>query len=106
MKNKPNTPRPHPCCACGRIIPILYPELKRLREDHEAIMRFILEKEEAETRYLTAEETWNHVGISESTLLRCQRRGEITVAKMKKGKKYFRDRDVERLRRAYWGREL
>lgn len=104
MKTKP-TPRPQPCCACSHIIPILYPALKQLREDHYKIMRFILEKEEAETVYLTAEETWNRVGISESTLLRCQGRGEIEVAKRSKGKRYFRDRDVERLRREYWGRE-
>lgn len=52
-----------------------------------------------------AEYTRNRVGISESTLLRCQQRGEIEVAKRAKGKKYFRDEDVERLRKSYRGIE-
>lgn len=45
------------------------------------------------------------VGISDSTLLRCQQRGEIEVAKRAKGKKYFLDADVERLRKSYRGIE-
>lgn len=52
--------------------------------------------------YRDAEYTRNRVCISESTLLRCQRRGEIAVALRTKGKKYFLDSDVERLRDGYW----
>jgi len=92
------------CCACSRVFQILYPELKQLRADHQKICNYILDKQEVETKYLDAEATWNRVGISESTLLRCQRRGEITVAKVEKRKKYFRDCDVERLKKEYWGR--
>lgn len=51
--------------------------------------------------YRNAKYTRNRVCISESTLLRCQRRGEITVAKRTKGKRYFLDSDVERLRNSY-----
>ncbi|SEL88878.1 hypothetical protein [Parapedobacter koreensis] len=94
-----------PCHACGTLLRMLYPKLKRLQEDHSEIMRFILEKREADTVYRSAEYTLDRVGISESTLLRCQRRGEIRVAKVIRGKKYFRDEDVERLRREYWGQE-
>jgi len=49
-----------------------------------------------------AEYTRNRVGISDSTLLRCQQRGEIEVAKRAKSRKYFLDKDVERLRKSYW----
>jgi len=49
--------------------------------------------------------TCERVSISDSTLLRCQQRGEIEVAKRAKGKKYFRDEDVERLRKSYRGIE-
>ncbi len=94
-----------PHCACCRTYSLLYPDIQRIRADQQEILNHILDKLEAETEYLTAEETWKRVGISESTLLRCQRRGEIAVAKVEKRKKYFRDSDVERLRRAYWGRE-
>jgi len=93
------------CCTCAKVFQILYPELKQLRADHQKICNYILDKQEAETKYLTAEQTMERVGISESTLLRCQHRGEITVAKVEKRKKYFRDSDVERLRKEYWGRE-
>ncbi|WP_157278817.1 MerR family transcriptional regulator [Olivibacter sitiensis] len=43
----------------------------------------------------------DRVGISESTLLRCQRKGLIRVAKMENGKKLFRNEDVENLRKVY-----
>lgn len=92
-----------PCCACAKAFRMLYPELKQIRADQQEILNYILEKQEAE--YLTAEQTMDRVGISERTLQRCQRRGQIAVAKMKNRKKYFSHRDVERLRREYWGRE-
>jgi len=92
-----------PCSACGRIYGLLYPKLKQIRADQQEILNHILDKQE--TEYLTAEQTMERVGISESTLLRCQHRGEITVAKIAHRKKYFRECDVERLRKEYWGRE-
>ncbi|GGG89816.1 hypothetical protein GCM10007415_25110 [Parapedobacter pyrenivorans] len=92
-------------CVCGRIIGILYPELKQIRADQQEILNYILEKQQAEIEYCSAEQAMDRIGISQSTLLRCQRRGEITVAKFIERKKYFRDRDVERLRREYRGRE-
>lgn len=94
-----------PHCACCRACTILYPYIQRIRADQQKILHHIDDKQEAETNYLNARETWKRVGISESTLLRCQRRGEITVAKTDKRKKYFRDCDVERLKKEYWGRE-
>ena len=53
--------------------------------------------------YRDTKYTCDRVCISESTLLRCQRRGEITVARRTKGKKYFLDSDVECLRSRYRG---
>ena len=94
-----------PCCACAKAFRMLYPELKQIRADQREILNYIFERQEAETEYLTAKQAWKRVGISESTLLRCQQRGEITVAKIEKKKKYYRDRDVERLRKEYWGLE-
>lgn len=94
-----------PCCSCQYANYVIYPELERLRAGQQEILNFIRQKEEAETVYLDAEKTCDRIGISESTLLRCQRRGEIAVAKTHKGKKYFRKRDVERLRKEYRGLE-
>jgi hypothetical protein len=105
MKNatRRNVRPPH--CACCRAYGLLYPDIQRIRADQQQILNYILEKQEAETEYLTAKQTIDRVGISGRTLLRCQQRGEITVAKIKNRKNYFRHRDVERLRREYWGRE-
>ena len=94
-----------PHCTCCRAFSLLQPHIQRIRADQREILDYILDKQEAETEYLTAEQTMERVGISESTLLRCQHRGEITVAKIAHRKKYFRDCDVERLRREYWGWE-
>jgi len=104
MKQDASKRRAHHC-ACKRIVGILYPKLRQIRLDQQEILNHIVDKQEAETKYLTAKQTEKRVGISESTLLRCQQRGEITVAKVDKRKKYFRDCDVERLRREYWGLE-
>lgn len=92
-------------CACCRVHPLLYPDIQRIRAGQQEILDFIRQKEEAETVYLDAEKACDRIGISDSTLLRCQRRGEIAVAKTHKGKKYFRKRDVERLRKDYRGLE-
>ncbi|MFC7524202.1 hypothetical protein ACFQRK_09630 [Parapedobacter sp. GCM10030251] len=91
-------------CVCCKVYSLLYVDIQRIRADQRNILNYVRDKQETEIRYLTAKETWERVGISESTLLRCQQRGEIAVAKVKKRKKYFRDCDVERLRREYWGR--
>ena len=85
-----------PHCPCCKVYS---------RADQREIMNYILEKKEAEIEYFSAEQAMDRIGISQSTLLRCQHRGEITVAKFIERKKYFRDRDVERLRREYRGRE-
>ncbi|MFC3198133.1 hypothetical protein ACFOET_10975 [Parapedobacter deserti] len=92
-----------PCCACAKVFVMLYPELKQIRADQQEILNHVLEKQEAETAYLDAAQTMDRVGISARTLMRCQQRGEIAVAKIKNRKKYFRDSDVERLRREYRG---
>ncbi len=82
---------------------IILPELKQIRADQQEIIRYILGKKEAETIYRDAKYTMDRVGISESTLLRCQHKGLISVAKIENNKKLFRDTDVERLRKVYWG---
>lgn len=53
------------------------------------------------TVYRSAAYAVERVGVSASTLLRCQQRGEIAVAKTHKKKKYYLDSDVERLRKSY-----
>lgn len=92
-----------PHCACCRVYYLLYPDIQRIRAAQQEILDFIREKQEAEVEYLSAEQALDRIGISHRTLLRCQRRGEITIAKKHKGKKYFRKHDVERLRKTYWG---
>ncbi len=49
-----------------------------------------------------AEYVKSHVGISTETLYRLQRDGYI-CAKRERNKRYYRDTDVERLRRSYRG---
>lgn len=50
-----------------------------------------------------AEYVKSHVGISTETLFRLQRDGYICIAKRERNKRYYRDTDVERLRRSYRG---
>ena len=50
-----------------------------------------------------AEYVKSHVGISTETLYRLQRDGYICIAKRERNKRYYRDVDVERLRRSYRG---
>lgn len=95
---------PLPCQRCAHLFRLLYHEVTDLKEHTKKIHHFILNKEAEETVYRDAEYVLNRVGISESTLLRCQHKGHIRVTKVHRGKKYFRDVDVERLRREYWGR--
>ncbi|GAA4786182.1 hypothetical protein GCM10023231_12640 [Olivibacter ginsenosidimutans] len=96
---------PAPCHCCAHLFRLIFAEVTDLKEHTEKISRFILNKEAEETIYRDAVYVLDRVGISDSTLLRCQRKGQINVAKLSKGKKQFRDQDVERLRREYWGLE-
>ncbi|WP_448138059.1 MerR family transcriptional regulator [Sphingobacterium siyangense] len=50
-----------------------------------------------------AEYVKSHVGISTETLYRLQRDGYICIAKRERNKRYYRDIDVERLRKSYRG---
>lgn len=50
-----------------------------------------------------AEYVKSHVGISTETLYRLQRDGYICIAKRERNKRYYRDVDVERLRKSYRG---
>lgn len=101
------SPKGHvPCTHCAHLFHLLYLEVKGLKEHTLKIQRFIFKKEEEETVYRDANYVLDRVGISKSTLLREQHKGSIGVAHVKNGKKYFKDRDVERLRRAYWGLDV
>jgi len=96
---------PAQCHCCAHLFRLLYHEVTDLKASTKDIHRFILNKEAEETVYRDAVYVMDRVGISDSTLLRCQRKGQIRVAKLLRGKKYFRDQDVERLRKGYWGRD-
>lgn len=93
---------PAPCPQCAYLLRLLYREVRGLKEYTIEIQRFILQKEKEETVYRDAAYTMDRVGISKSTLLRCQNQGEIRVAKIVNRKKLYRDQDVERLRKTYW----
>lgn len=95
---------PAPCPRCAPLLPILYKDVKDIKALMELVHRFILQKETEETIYRDAVYAMDRVGISESTLLRCQHRGLIRVAKLERGKKFFHNQDVERLRTQYWGK--
>jgi len=96
---------PAPCHCCAHLFRLLYHEVSGLKEHTEEIQRFILNKAAEETIYRDAAYVMDRVGISKSTLLRCQNNGAICVAKIVNKKKLFRNQDVERLRRNYWGLE-
>ncbi|WP_134089102.1 hypothetical protein [Olivibacter sp. XZL3] len=91
-----------PCHCCAHLFRLLYHEVKGLKEHTEKIHGFIFNKEAEETVYRDAAYTMDRVGISKSTLLRCQNQGIIAVAKVLNKKKLFRDQDVEHLRNTYW----
>lgn len=94
-----------PCHCCAHLFRLIFAEVTDLKEHTEHIRSFILNKEAEETVYRDAVYVMDRVGISDSTLLRCQRKGQIRIAKLLRGKKLFRDQDVERLRREYWGKD-
>ena len=50
-----------------------------------------------------AEYVKSHVGISTETLYRLQRDGYICIAKRERNKRFYRDVDVELLRKSYRG---
>ncbi|QNL51972.1 hypothetical protein H8S90_10560 [Olivibacter sp. SDN3] len=95
----------HDCnCSESKLLSNIYRSIVDLQQKQDKILLFILQKEAEETIYRDAVYAIDRVGISESTLLRCQRKGMIKVAKLERGKKFFRDQDVERLRMQYWGK--
>ncbi len=82
----------------------LLQEIGEIKDLLLKIVHVLLTLEDDEMPYRDARYVMDRVGISESTLLRCQQNGHITVAKTIKNRKYYRDKDVERLRNIYWGK--
>ena len=106
MEHLNQTKAVHTCmhCANRKLLANLYQICHQLAIGQEEILQRIRRAEEEQTVYRDAKYLLDRVGISRSTLLREQHKGAIAVAYVKNGKKYFRDQDVERLRRVYWGR--
>lgn len=61
-----------------------------------------IRQRQSETVYRDAKYAMEFIGISESTLARHQRKGQLAVAKIDRGKRYFRQQDLERFKREYW----
>lgn len=89
-------------CACCRRLHLLYPELLQIRNDQREILKYILKRQEAETVYLPTTEVLIRASISAMTLWRCEKRGLIQPAKRIGRRKYYREVDVEQLRKMYW----
>ena len=89
MISKASPKGPAPCTHCAHLFHLLYQEVKGLKEHTMEIQRLILKKADQETIYRDAVYAQNRVGISDSTLLRCQRKGMIKVAKGRTVQKIF-----------------
>lgn len=76
--------------------------LSALRKEYADLKQYLSDQAEVETIYRDAEYAMEFIGISESTLARHQRKGDLVVAKMDKGKRYFRQQDLERFKKDYW----
>lgn len=53
MKTYSQQPGRPPHCACCRAYVLLYPDIQRIRADQQEILNYILDKQKAETKYLT-----------------------------------------------------
>ncbi|PRD45539.1 helix-turn-helix domain-containing protein [Sphingobacterium haloxyli] len=73
-----------------------------LRDEYADLKQQLSSQVEQETIYRDAEYAMEFIGISESTLARHQRKGQLAVAKIDRGKRYFRQQDLERFKREYW----
>jgi len=76
--------------------------LSALRKEYADLKHYLSDQTAVETVYRDAEYAMEFIGISESTLARHQRKGDLAVAKMDKGKRYFRQQDLERFKKEYW----
>lgn len=76
--------------------------LSALREEYAALKQQLADKPAQQTIYRDAWYAMEFIGISESTLARHQRKGHLVVAKVDKGKRYFRQQDLERFKKDYW----
>jgi len=76
--------------------------LSALRKEYADMKQYLSDQAATETIYRDAEYAMEFIGISESTLARHQRKGELVVAKIDKGKRYFRQQDLERFKKNYW----
>lgn len=76
--------------------------LTALRNEYADLRQQLSDKAIQETVYRDAWYAMEFIGISESTLARHQRKGDLVVAKMDKGKRYFRQQDLERFKKDYW----
>ncbi len=76
--------------------------LSALREEYADLKQQLSDQVEQETVYRDAGYATEFIGISESTLARHQRKGVLVVAKIDKGKRYFKQQDLERFKKNYW----
>ncbi|MBE8722032.1 MerR family transcriptional regulator [Sphingobacterium pedocola] len=82
----------------------LLEKLEECLSTSREIREMLREKKAEAIIYRDAAYAIERVGISKSTLLREQNKGNIAVAKEGRGgKKYYTDAAVERLRNLYWG---
>ncbi|MBD1434377.1 hypothetical protein H8B06_16210 [Sphingobacterium sp. DN00404] len=76
--------------------------LTAIRKEHTDLKQQLANQMEQEIIYRDAEYAIEFIGISESTLARHQRKGVLVVAKIDKGKRYFKQQDLERFKKNYW----
>lgn len=92
-----------PCPTCSFVHKLIFVELLEVKR----ALRFhltILEEASSENETLRdAEYVKNYVGISISTLYRCERMGQIKVAKKEKKKRWYLNCEVERFYNRYHG---
>lgn len=90
------------CGHCHTRMAALHLAIRELKESQEHLIKLLSSDSNQPMVYRDATYVMDRVGISESTLLRCQKQHMISIAKIVNKKRYYLDQDVEQLRKTYW----
>lgn len=90
------------CRHCIHVFRLIHRDIREIKSQTQLIRSSLHQQAEEETIYRDANYVVDRVGISLSTLLREQNKGNIQVAKIINRRRLFRDEDVEKFRAIYW----
>lgn len=90
------------CHHCAHLFRLIHLDIREIKSQTHEIHSTLLQKDQDEAVYRDAAYVMERVGISRSTLLREQKKGNITVADIRNRRRLYLDNDVELLRKKYW----